>query len=305
MQVSIYWIPISILLCFLTIYIIIRILISRFINNLKSTLKVDMHKICEQTYNPTEITKTPLSTFNQSNAYSFYEVCNTVSSWAECKTPIALIPSFSLLKTLKGIDPAVNKSRNLGLIMHSQTLDVIVICFAGSVHVSEWIDDLDFSHQKQPSFVSTKSNSTPAPTGQLLVQKAQCEMYESMRDDINSALSSVLKPTTQVYCIGHSLGGVIASLCFLDLIINQPQFQSALYTFGSPRTGNIEFANTITQTNRSFRIVNTEDIIPTLPLPVVKSTVIYEHFGQIIPFTLNTKNLSENHTIAYEKMLKM
>ena len=299
MQIYWYWIPISVILFILilglSLYFLIKAIIARYIKNIENELTIDMHKICEQSYNPKPITASKL--FDKNNAYSFNEVCNTTSSWAECQTDIASIPGFQVIKTFKLIDPVNNLKKDSCILMYSKEQNIAVISFAGTVFLSEWIDDLDFGNQKQPSFVSEKSG--------ILIEKDQCLMYESMRDDILSSLSSVINSTTLVYCIGHSLGGVLASLCFLDIITNKTEVQVVLYSFGSPRNGNIEFAKVITDTQRAFRVINTEDIIPALPLPVMKKgTVFYEHYGSVVSFTLNLKNLGDNHTIAYQQILK-
>ena len=46
----------------------------------------------------------------------------------------------------------------------------------------------------------------------------------------------------------------------------------------------------------TLRIVNTEDTIPTLPLPVI-GKVVYSHVGTVVLFTLNTGTLSDNHSM--------
>lgn len=296
-QVSWYWLPISIILFFLILvisFILVKLIVKRYLQQVENALKIDMHKICEETYNPKAITAS--TSYDKANAYSFNEFCNTTSSWAECQTPIVLIPNFSLVKTFQLVDPVDSQKLNSSIMIYSQSQNIVVISFAGTVFLNEWIDDLDFKDQKQPSFV-------PDNFG-ILVERDQCLMYESMRDDILTSLSSVSNPTTLVYCIGHSLGGVLASLCFLDIQSNKPELKSVLYSFGSPRNGNIVFADLISKTNRAYRVVNTEDIIPTLPLPVMKNnTVFYEHYGSMIAFTLNLKDLGKNHTIAYGQAL--
>jgi triacylglycerol lipase len=306
-KIDLFWIPISIILFLVVIIILIYIIykiianyikkyISSYIKKIEDELETAMHSICEETYTPIDITSS--KSYDRKNAYSLNQVCNTTSSWAKCKTDIALIPSFSVIKTFQLTDPVDGSKLDNAILMYSKSQNIAVISFSGTVFLNEWIDDFDFEHQKIPSFLQNDDKN-------ILAEKDQCMMYESMRDEILSTLTSISDDKTFVYCTGHSLGGVLASLCFLDLIINKPGVQCVLYSFGSPRVGNIPFADKITKTNNAYRIVNTEDIIPTLPLPVMKNnTIFYEHYGEPITFTLNLKNLGSNHTTSYEKYLK-
>ena len=304
-KVNLYWIPISIILflvvMIIVIYIIYKLIInyikkyiSSYVKKIEDELETAMHSICEETYIPTAITSS--NSYNKNNAYSLNQVCNTTSSWAKCKTEIALIPGFKVVKTFKLTDPVDGSKLDNAIMMYSTNQNMVVISFSGTVFLNEWIDDFDFKEQKKPSFISDDSD--------ILIEKDQCMMYESMRDEILSSLSTILNDKTFVYCTGHSLGGVLASLCFLDLLTNKPNLNCVLYSFGSPRVGNIPFADKITKTDKAYRIVNTEDIIPTLPLPVMKNNIFYEHYGTTITFTLNLKNLGSNHTASYEKYLK-
>lgn len=67
-----------------------------------------------------------------------------------------------------------------------------------------------------------------------------------------------------VHCIGHSLGGALATLC-ARWVCNQES--TYLYTFGSPRVGLQGFANDITGklgSDRVFRVYHKTDPVPKL-----------------------------------------
>lgn len=68
-----------------------------------------------------------------------------------------------------------------------------------------------------------------------------------------------------VHCVGHSLGGALASLNALML---SAQHDVALYTFGAPRVGTQQFANRITRHvgNRAKRVYHPADPVPMIPL---------------------------------------
>lgn len=46
----------------------------------------------------------------------------------------------------------------------------------------------------------------------------------------------------EVYVLGHSLGGAVATLCAYDLTCHRPSLNPVLVTFGSPPVGNVDFA---------------------------------------------------------------
>ncbi|MFT6985431.1 MAG: triacylglycerol lipase [Psychromonas sp.] len=67
-----------------------------------------------------------------------------------------------------------------------------------------------------------------------------------------------------VHCVGHSLGGALATLCANWVSTSKSTY---LYTFGSPRTGLASFAENITQKLNSeniFRAYHKTDPVPKL-----------------------------------------
>lgn len=76
-------------------------------------------------------------------------------------------------------------------------------------------------------------------------------------------------PTAEVLITGHSLGGALATLCFLDLRVflgeNTVSF-APLYLYGSPRVGNAAFATySASHGVPIFRVVHHRDPVPHLP----------------------------------------
>jgi len=82
-----------------------------------------------------------------------------------------------------------------------------------------------------------------------------------------------LKSPVELYVAGHSLGGAMASLCALDLrrclgSVENSGFVVKVYTIGSPKIGNIHFANYYNQQigeGMSYRVENLLDIGPHFP----------------------------------------
>jgi predicted lipase len=67
---------------------------------------------------------------------------------------------------------------------------------------------------------------------------------------------------------GHSLGGSIAALCALDLVLSDVVSSNSLtlYTFGEPRVGNPAFAAAMDKfVPRSYRVVHSADLVPHVP----------------------------------------
>lgn len=89
---------------------------------------------------------------------------------------------------------------------------------------------------------------------------------------IHSTVDAHLRdnPTASVLLTGHSLGGALSILCMLDLRLtfgSRISFEP-LYTYGSPRVGNADFAEYCSSIEVPiFRVVHYRDPVPRLPLP--------------------------------------
>jgi esterase/lipase len=71
-----------------------------------------------------------------------------------------------------------------------------------------------------------------------------------------------------VVVTGHSLGGSIAALAALDLVLSKvvTSENMQLYTFGEARVGNKVYADTMDKyVINSYRVVHYADIVPHLP----------------------------------------
>lgn len=66
-----------------------------------------------------------------------------------------------------------------------------------------------------------------------------------MREELLECIKEYINDDTVLVCTGHSLGGSVASICFVDMIINNIIKKRTMYTFAASRTGNTEFANVI------------------------------------------------------------
>uniref|UniRef100_A0A0N5AF63 Lipase_3 domain-containing protein n=1 Tax=Syphacia muris TaxID=451379 RepID=A0A0N5AF63_9BILA len=102
------------------------------------------------------------------------------------------------------------------------------------------------------------------------------KFWKQMRPDINDTL--INSSPNEIWVVGHSYGGALASL--LALVLSQSNIMDSsvmlkLVTFGEPRIGDVEYAELHDKLlPYSFRIINKNDIVPTLLLrkdPYVKS----------------------------------
>ncbi|MED5525646.1 MAG: lipase family protein [Pseudomonadota bacterium] len=95
--------------------------------------------------------------------------------------------------------------------------------------------------------------------------------FNSVFMTIKSQLKKVIDRTPAhytVHCIGHSLGGGIATLV-ADWIRSYSGHGVVLYTFGSPRVGLTDFSLKLTNKigfNNIYRAVNSGDIVPAVPV---------------------------------------
>ncbi|MBN6069438.1 lipase family protein [Aggregatibacter actinomycetemcomitans] len=67
----------------------------------------------------------------------------------------------------------------------------------------------------------------------------------------------------ELYLTGHSLGGAVATI--LAAYLYENGLKPLLYTYGSPRVGNVHFANYYANRFTHFRHVNGGDIVPAVP----------------------------------------
>lgn len=128
------------------------------------------------------------------------------------------------------------------------------LIFRGTVSESEWLRDMMMLQRPCPVDAGVGVN-----TGN--VHRGFGRIYRSLQPKLDT-LS--LRPGWggRLYIAGHSLGGALAALAALDLHHLRPR----LYTFGTPRIGNVEFSQTINRLVKSYhRIENFWDPVVDLP----------------------------------------
>jgi hypothetical protein len=198
---------------------------------------------------------------------------------------------YTVVTTIYANDLAtdMNPSRgddevSIGLICQADQTGDVVIAIRGTEGILEWIHDAEFLQVPCP-FLAGAGHTEDGFTA----------MYESLRTGaepdsptVVNALATLSFPraVSSVTICGHSLGGALATLLGLDVAANTVFSDPAVYSYGSPRTGDSLFASTYDQVvKNSYRIANRLDIVPTLPPPVDYEHVLY-------PYELNPVRLT-------------
>lgn len=205
-------------------------------------------------------------------------LCAKISQWAYGQGSQS--PEFKLLARFE------NKGTDTQGMFGEVNNDTFVIAFRGSEEtgVADWITDLKISQQVFPYKESSNKN--------IKVHYGFIEAYQSVRDAVlKGAKETKLK---KVICTGHSLGGALATLAALDIQFNCPDKEVSCYTYGSPKVGNRDFAESYNKrVPNTFRFVNGIDAVPQIP------PIAYEHVGKELKLQSKEagqlKNAMEDH----------
>lgn len=158
----------------------------------------------------------------------------------------------------------------------------LVISFRGTDEIDDWNINV---HAYQTSFNDLGK-----------VHSGFKKAYTSIRDELFEYLNNNSLP---IFITGHSLGAALATLAAAELSENK-NFDSC-YTFGSPRTGDPDFINSI-KFKKIYRIVNNCDVVTTVPIDF--ALIIYKHAGS--PYLINDngeliEDMNEEDIYAYQK----
>jgi hypothetical protein len=131
-------------------------------------------------------------------------------------------------------------------------------------------------------------------------------LFQELIPQLNSIFRTAAGRFDRTVISGHSLGAAIASLTSVHLAaVVTPNLPIFTYVFGEPRVGNIAYATCIQNlfSSRFWRVNNLDDLIPTLPLPIMPNVAVptmpfvYEMEGDIVSFRLNWASQTLNHGI--------
>lgn len=128
----------------------------------------------------------------------------------------------------------------------------VLIAARGTKSGFDWLTNLNVGMQIGP--------------GGQLVHAGFNETWKSFSTGITSFMRG--RNPTVIHCVGHSLGGALATLN-ADYFSSIRAAEVKLYTFGSPRTGDMFFARSLSRRvteQNMYRVHHRSDPVPKIPL---------------------------------------
>ena len=148
--------------------------------------------------------------------------------------------------------------------------DFIAAVFRGTDEPADWLDNLNVVPE-------------PGPFGKVHkgFHGALMDVWPTMRQTIRAIRKddSARRP---LWLTGHSLGGAMATIA-ASLLVDDDEPFFGVYTFGSPRCGDREFARVykVEAGARTFRFQNNNDIVSRIPARAMG----YRHVGGFVYIT--------------------
>lgn len=170
-------------------------------------------------------------------------------------------------------------------IFHDKT--TLDLCFRGTAN----INDIFFNINIYPETYFKKN---------IKIHRGFLKKYLSIRELILNKTNEIINNNNiqEIYMSGHSSGGAIANIASLDFVDIYPDIKINSITFGSPKLANKAFTEEYNKKiKNSIRIVNKNDIIQYLPLPI-----LYHHIH--MPIILNNNKNYKLFTNIYNFFLE-
>lgn len=165
------------------------------------------------------------------------------------------IKSTDIVKGKTG-GPGIIKSRTafgFTLLGKNKFNGQAFIIFRGTQYLADWLTNLNIG-------VSRSNFGQPVHDGFN-------KTFKTMQPKLKSFLDSLGPEVSTVHCIGHSLGGALATICG-EWLQSSTKYKPYIYTFGSPRVGLHGFADICTKrigSTKIFRAYHKTDIVPCIP----------------------------------------
>jgi triacylglycerol lipase len=136
--------------------------------------------------------------------------------------------------------------------------------------------------------------------GQYDFYTGKIALENSLSESTLAAVTGFATASLPIYVCGHSLGGGVATLAALDIVLSNtyPAASPILYTFGGLHVGDATFASSFaTNVQAAFRVVNLADFVPQLT-GLSEDDTSYVHVGQQWWFVSYNQYLWENHEMT-------
>jgi len=138
------------------------------------------------------------------------------------------------------------------------------IIFRGTQYLADWLTNLNISSSSSDSGWNVHDGFNKS--------------FKSMSSQITHFMGLLNKYNIHtINCIGHSLGGALATICGEWIKANYDRTPK-IYTFGSPRVGQYDFATFCTSSvgaKNIYRAFHKTDIVPCIPIWPYIHTPIY------------------------------
>ena len=143
----------------------------------------------------------------------------------------------------------------------------VAAVFRGTDEIADWLDNLNVVPISGPFGKVHKG-----------FHNALMDVWPSMRQTIR-AIRSKDERRRPLWLTGHSLGGALATIAASFLVEDDESF-FGVYTFGSPRCGDKEFARVykVEAGARTYRFQNNNDIVSRVPARMMG----YRHVGSFV-----------------------
>ena len=189
-------------------------------------------------------------------------------------------------------------SEAFGFVARNRASGLVFTVYRGTESPQDWIADFTFPQ-------------VPHALGN--VEQGFSDVYDQTAASVAAAIPRAGgKPN--VIVTGHSLGAALAVLAAAGIVASGAASQTSLYNFAGPRVGDLLFAAGFnSRVATAWRVVNTEDIVTTVPLatPALSAGMLphnplsflnglgqkldYEHVGNAVAFTTHTGSIAGNH----------
>ncbi len=146
--------------------------------------------------------------------------------------------------------------------------DLLLIAFRGTQpdDLRDWMTDVDLK-------------PTDFPAGGQ-VHEGFFQALNFVWRDVLAVIRAEQTNAQSLWITGHSLGAALATLAAARFRLEQDKPVNGLYTFGSPRVGDRDFAIrfNLDFKSRAFRYVNNNDVVTRVPLREME----YSHVGTFL-----------------------
>lgn len=199
---------------------------------------------------------------------------------------------YELRYTIRAFVNVENPNEEVfGFIAESK--DKIIIAFRGYIlYPADLIAAYDILQVPYP-FVSNAGKTSRGFT---------C-IYQSTRDQLIRQLEK-LSIAKRLFVTGHNYGGALSTLAALDIAANTGFRNPIVYTYGSPRVGDPDFAFRFNkEVKNSIRVVNIHDSFPTFPdrvypPPFTEEGLYYQHVNIKYPISFQLNDTPRNDSIG-------